>query len=459
MSAAAAWLWVPIVLWAALAQTARNAAQRSLVAQAGTLGATLARFLYGIPFAAAWVLLLHALPATAAPVPRFGAGYFGWLLLGALGQLAATAFLLAAMKQRNFVVGVAYSKTDALQVALFGALFLRELPGWLDAAGDRARHRRRGDAVAAAEERARWRAAPGPARAALVRPGLGRGLRAVGRGLPRRGAAAAGQLALAGRRLGRAAGAGRCRRCCWAAGWRCARPAALRATVTAWRVSTVAGATGALASIGWFTAFALTTAANVRTLGMVEVVFSYLVSRRLLREKLAAGGTRPGWRWWWPGCWRWACSSEPRRRRRPTAATARQREIGGLQQEDFSDGPGRLAREPTRPQPFTLYAAGGRIYARNADQKLIDLGALTRDEEGGFRYLLEGNGKAAKASSPRRRRCATSRRTCASSGSTASSRRSPMRAKAATVNLEGATRLDIVLDELDPGERAFDATV
>ena len=44
---------------------------------------------------------------------------------------------------------------------------------------------------------------------------------------------------------------------------------------------------GALASIGWFTAFALTTAANVRTLGMVEVVFSYLVSRRLLREKLA----------------------------------------------------------------------------------------------------------------------------------------------------------------------------
>src|SRR3954462_4630436 len=97
--------WIPIVLWAALAQTARNAAQRSLVAQAGTLGATLARFLYGIPFAAAWGLLLHQLPATAAPVPACQAAYFAWLLLGALGQLAATAFLLAAMKQRNFVVG------------------------------------------------------------------------------------------------------------------------------------------------------------------------------------------------------------------------------------------------------------------------------------------------------------------------------------------------------------------
>src|SRR5690606_31725010 len=67
-------------------------------------------------------------PATASPRPHFGPGYFGWLLLGALGQLAATACLLAAMKQRNFVVGVAYSKTDALQVALFGAVFLRELP-------------------------------------------------------------------------------------------------------------------------------------------------------------------------------------------------------------------------------------------------------------------------------------------------------------------------------------------
>ncbi|RYY52492.1 MAG: EamA/RhaT family transporter, partial [Comamonadaceae bacterium] len=47
-AASLAWIWVPIVFWAALAQTARNAAQRSLVASAGTLGATLARFLYGV---------------------------------------------------------------------------------------------------------------------------------------------------------------------------------------------------------------------------------------------------------------------------------------------------------------------------------------------------------------------------------------------------------------------------
>nr|WP_253261736.1 EamA/RhaT family transporter [Ramlibacter montanisoli] len=281
----AAWLWVPIVLWAALAQTARNAAQRSLVAQAGTLGATLARFLYGIPFAAAWVLLLHRLPATAADIPAFTSGYFGWLLLGALGQLAATAFLLAAMKQRNFVVGVAYSKTDALQVALFGSLFLRELPGAVTMVA-----------------------------IALATAGV------IMLSLPQKGAALKGRAWTSGAAwYGLASGAGFALSAvgyrgaalqvpdssAWLAGawgvllaqsiqtvllggwlaWRA--PEALRATVTAWRISTVAGGMGAMASIGWFTAFALTTAANVRTLGMVEVVFSYLVSRRLLREKLA----------------------------------------------------------------------------------------------------------------------------------------------------------------------------
>jgi len=287
---APAWLWVPIVLWAALAQTARNAAQRSLVAQAGTLGATLARFLYGIPFAALWVVLLHAWPGAAAPVPQFHPAYFGWLILGALGQLAATAFLLAAMKQRNFVIGVAYSKTDALQVALFGSLFLRELPGvWTLVAIALATAGvvmlslpQRPAAVAdnAWTSRAAWYG---------LASGAGFALSAVGyRGaalqLPESSAWMAGAWGVLLAQAIQTVLLGG-----WLA-WRA--PHSLRATATAWRISTVAGAMGALASIGWFTAFALTTATNVRTLGMVEVVFSYLVSRRFLREKLARAEQR-----------------------------------------------------------------------------------------------------------------------------------------------------------------------
>jgi drug/metabolite transporter (DMT)-like permease len=284
------WLWLPIVLWAALAQTARNAAQRSLVAQAGTLGATLARFLYGIPFAALWVAVLHLLPATAAPLPRFDAGYFGWLLLGALGQLAATAFLLSAMKERNFVVGVAYSKTDALQVALFGSVFLRELPGgWTLLAIALATA---GVVMLSLPQKAAvvgGRAWTGRAAWFGLASGAGFALSAIGY----RGAAL--QLPESTAWMVGAWGVllAQTLQTVLLGGWLALRsPQSLRATVTAWRISTLAGAMGALASIGWFTAFALTTAANVRTLGMVEVVFSYLVSRRLLREKLALAEKR-----------------------------------------------------------------------------------------------------------------------------------------------------------------------
>jgi drug/metabolite transporter (DMT)-like permease len=44
---------------------------------------------------------------------------------------------------------------------------------------------------------------------------------------------------------------------------------------------------GAAASAGWFTAFALESAAHVRTLGLVELVFSYAVSLKLFRERLS----------------------------------------------------------------------------------------------------------------------------------------------------------------------------
>ena len=58
----AAWAWIPIVISAALFQTIRNAAQRSLTAELGTLAATLVRFLYGLPFAVFWLLRIENQP-------------------------------------------------------------------------------------------------------------------------------------------------------------------------------------------------------------------------------------------------------------------------------------------------------------------------------------------------------------------------------------------------------------
>ena len=91
---AATFWWIPVTLFAALAQTGRNAAQRSLTGSLGTWAATLVRFLFGLPFALACLALLYLLPGnTPTPWPVFTWTYFGWIALGAALQLGATAAL------------------------------------------------------------------------------------------------------------------------------------------------------------------------------------------------------------------------------------------------------------------------------------------------------------------------------------------------------------------------------
>lgn len=286
----AAWVWIPIVVWAAFAQTARNAAQRTLTTQVGTLPATLVRFLYGLPCAVLWLVLVWRGAEPGAVMPTLSWTYGRWLAMGAMAQLGATALLLMAMKERNFIVAVTWSKTEILQVALFSLLFLRELPS--------------GESLVAmlvATAGVILLSVPKPTaggatqlgwwnRAALY--GLSSGalfaLSAVGY----RGAALA-QLDVSPWLAG-AWGV------VWAqvlqslvlGGYLAVKDAGgLFAIARAWRLSLMAGTMGAMASAGWFTAMAMRPAADVRTLGLVEVLFSYLVSRRIFREKLSAAET------------------------------------------------------------------------------------------------------------------------------------------------------------------------
>src|SRR5262249_27242337 len=63
------------------------------------------------------------------------------------------------------------------------------------------------------------------------------------------------------------------------------RPA-LAAIMRAWRPSLVAGLVGAFASQMWFLAFALETAAKVRTLGLIEILFAQVLSRNLFKQSI-----------------------------------------------------------------------------------------------------------------------------------------------------------------------------
>src|SRR5438552_8304811 len=115
-------LWIPFTIIAALGQVARNAMQRSLTGPLGTWGATNIRFLFGFPFSILFFAGVLILSGDHAPWPA--AAFWPWLLLGALSQIIATGMMLVAINDRSFVVTTAYLKTEAIQTAIFGFVFL-----------------------------------------------------------------------------------------------------------------------------------------------------------------------------------------------------------------------------------------------------------------------------------------------------------------------------------------------
>ncbi len=279
------WLWIPVTLGAAIAQTARNAAQRHLTPVLGTLGATLVRFLYGLPFAVAWLAIVSS--AGGYALPRANGVFAAWVLVSAIAQIAATALLLRVMAERNFALGVAYAKTEVIQIAVFGLVFLGDpltfaavLAVLLGTAGVLLL------APADREQPLRAMLSGWATRSAMlgIASGAGFGIAAVGY----RGAA----LALGDTPFLMAAAytlvAAQALQTLLLGAVLLVRDAAVVARVLReWRKSVFAGLMGATASACWFTAFALEPAAYVRTLGLVEIVFSYAVSRHFFREAVS----------------------------------------------------------------------------------------------------------------------------------------------------------------------------
>jgi drug/metabolite transporter (DMT)-like permease len=273
------WLWAVFTVIAAFAQTMRNATQRALTGSLGTVGATHVRFLFGFPFVL--VFITGLLIATGTPLPRPGAEFWPWVIDGAFAQIAATALMLAAMGERSFVVTIAYIKTEPIQVAVFGLIFLGDAVTWpmmtailVATAGVVIMSTKPGGMV-------------GGIKPTLL--GLASGsmfaLSAIGfrgailqLGLPNYVMAATFTLAV-----------GIAMQTVSLSLYLVLRnPSVLRAIVHAWRPSLFAGFLGALASQFWFLAFALATAASVRTLALVEVLFAQLIARVAFGQQTSA---------------------------------------------------------------------------------------------------------------------------------------------------------------------------
>ncbi len=120
--------WVLLSVVGAVLQNLRAALQKSLTADLSVLGAAYIRFVFALPFAWVYVLWL-------SPDVELNLRFFGFALLGGLGQIAGTIWLLAAFTTKNFAVATALSKTETLQTVILSLLVLSELVTGLGFAG------------------------------------------------------------------------------------------------------------------------------------------------------------------------------------------------------------------------------------------------------------------------------------------------------------------------------------
>ena len=271
-------LWIFLTASAAPLQVARNALQRGLIGDAGPWGATLVRFLFGLPFsllifAAAWAL---SPGAQAHP----SAGYAVAVAGGAIAQMSATAALLVAMRRSGFAVATVMQQSSLPLAAIFGWVLGDRLDArvWLGVAittvGLAILSWPRRDQMKGAGAGALLGLASGAAFAVALNA-----FREAGRALdpahPIFSATASVCVAQA------------IQTAILVSALAALRPTALTAVVRSWRASLGAGFFGAAASACWFGALALAPAGPVRAVGVIEAPIAAAAGRRLFKERLS----------------------------------------------------------------------------------------------------------------------------------------------------------------------------
>jgi drug/metabolite transporter (DMT)-like permease len=123
--------WLPFTLLAAVLQASRTSLQHRLRALLSVSGSGFVRYLYGAPLSVAAVVGMR-LAGVHIPVPPFR--FWPIIASAGLAQIFGTVFLIRSFDARNFAIGTVYSKTEVIQVALFSWAILGEtitLIGWL----------------------------------------------------------------------------------------------------------------------------------------------------------------------------------------------------------------------------------------------------------------------------------------------------------------------------------------
>jgi len=275
-------MWVIVTIVAAGFQTARTALQHRLRALLSVSGAGFVRYVYGAPLSGLAVLI-----AWLAGVrwPHIDGRFWLTILGGGLAQILGTVCLIHAFDARDFAVGTVFAKTEVVQVALLSWLVLGESlrwGGWVGAGVCMV-----GVVLLATKgQRLTW--------AAVRQPAALYGLAAGGLfGLASIGIRSATKALHGGPVVMRAIvtlAVMNTMQTVVHGGYLMLRDRQqVRLAIVHWRSSAIVGVLSVCGSAGWALALALENAAKVRTLGQIELLFTFGVSRWFLKDRHTRG--------------------------------------------------------------------------------------------------------------------------------------------------------------------------
>lgn len=275
-------LWVVATLSAALVQTVRFSLQKALkTAGLSSGGATFSRFVFAAPLAL--VLAGGLMVAGGTSLPPLGGRFWAMVVVGGLGQIIATLATVALFSMRNFAVGIAFTKSETVLVAMFSLVFLGEAvtpAGFVAILVGLA-----GVLLLSVPLSGRKFALVNRASGLGLAAGAFFGISAIGYRAATLSVGLDDPLLRAALTLAAVTTFQTIAMALWLR-WR--EPGEIGRVFARWRVSALVGATGMLGSLGWFLAFTLQNAAYVRALGQVELVFSVLGSWLVFRERARA---------------------------------------------------------------------------------------------------------------------------------------------------------------------------
>ncbi len=112
--------WIYFTLLAATMQAVRTAGQKQLSGKLNSMATTAVRYVYALPFA--WVYLVWMLDFREVSAPILNNDFLVYALIACVTQIIGTVCLVAAFRYKNFAVATSLAKTEAIQVAIVGAL-------------------------------------------------------------------------------------------------------------------------------------------------------------------------------------------------------------------------------------------------------------------------------------------------------------------------------------------------